>query len=312
MTYENLFILSRVLLGVGALFLVISIVLFFKLNIPEVVGYLSGHTAQKAIRKIREDNEMVGSAIYKSSRLNEGGAPAAPKSVKLRREKNVVSYPADKIRTAELVADGKDKKEKVKKNSKPVKEQVVKQKTEKKVKNVAVAATAAVPVTTTVAPVTATVAPETAVLREEPAFGETELLVEAPSFGETEVLREEASFGETELLVEAPSFGETEVLREEPTVGETEVLNESVSVASETELLSEPVRYGETAVLDTVSEIGETEVLSNNNTIGETVVLSDLSYGSAFDYGDNMACSSPEFEIEVDITFMHSDVEIEY
>ena len=297
MTYENLFILSRVLLGVGALLFVVCIILFFKLNIPEVVGYLSGHTAQKAIQKIREDNERVGSAIYKSSRLNENGAPIAQKSVKLRREKNVVSYPAEKIHTAELAEDIKDKKEKIKKNSKPVKEQAVKQKVDKKVKKAAVTANATD--TATVASA-ATVAYETALLTEAPSFGKTELLAEAPSFGETEVLTEAPSFGETEVLAEAPSFGETALL------------NAAVSVTGETELLSEPVEYGETAVSDTAAKIGETEVLNENHTIGETVVLSDISYGSAFDYGDNMACDSPDFEIEVDITFMHSDVEIEY
>ena len=44
----------------------ISIILFFVLRIPNVIGNLSGATARKAIRNIRAQNEKI-SAVYSGS-----------------------------------------------------------------------------------------------------------------------------------------------------------------------------------------------------------------------------------------------------
>ncbi len=60
MTYEiyrYIFIGGAVLCG---LLLILTIILFFALKIPGVLGDLSGSTAKKAIRKIREENGAVG------------------------------------------------------------------------------------------------------------------------------------------------------------------------------------------------------------------------------------------------------------
>lgn len=52
------FILSGVLLAV-------SIFLFIKLNIPKIIGDLSGRTAKKSIEQMREENEKSGKKSYR-------------------------------------------------------------------------------------------------------------------------------------------------------------------------------------------------------------------------------------------------------
>lgn len=51
--------------------LIISLILFFVLNIPAVIGDLSGATARKAIENIRNQNENTGEKAYKSSAVNK-------------------------------------------------------------------------------------------------------------------------------------------------------------------------------------------------------------------------------------------------
>lgn len=55
----------------GGVMLAVSVVLFFVLKIPKVIGDLSGATARKAIKNIREQNEASGDKIYKASAYNE-------------------------------------------------------------------------------------------------------------------------------------------------------------------------------------------------------------------------------------------------
>lgn len=66
-TYRLIFILATIL---ALVFLVVAIVLFFVLHIPQIVGDLSGRTARKAIQSIREQNEKTGDKVYKSSQVN--------------------------------------------------------------------------------------------------------------------------------------------------------------------------------------------------------------------------------------------------
>ena len=71
MTYNDywyIFIGAAILCGV---MLVISIILFITLKIPKVIGDLSGSTARKAIKNIREQNEASGDKGYKVSAVNE-------------------------------------------------------------------------------------------------------------------------------------------------------------------------------------------------------------------------------------------------
>ena len=55
---------------VAAVFLVLSLVLFFVLDIPKIIGDLSGATARKAIESIRQQNEDSGEKAYKPSPIN--------------------------------------------------------------------------------------------------------------------------------------------------------------------------------------------------------------------------------------------------
>lgn len=55
---------------VTAIMLVVTIILFFSLRIPKVIGDLTGSTARKAIKNIREQNEKTGDKAYKVSPVN--------------------------------------------------------------------------------------------------------------------------------------------------------------------------------------------------------------------------------------------------
>lgn len=70
MSYEAfryIFIIGLVLCCV--MFLV-SVVLFFVLNIPKIISDLSGRTARKAIQDIRKQNEDTGHKSYQVSQVN--------------------------------------------------------------------------------------------------------------------------------------------------------------------------------------------------------------------------------------------------
>ncbi len=70
MTYEiyrYIFIGGAILAGV---MLITSVLLFFILNIPHVVGDLTGRNAKKAIENIRNQNESSDDTLYKTSEVN--------------------------------------------------------------------------------------------------------------------------------------------------------------------------------------------------------------------------------------------------
>lgn len=67
-TYRYIFIGAAVLCGI---MLAVSIILFILLKIPKVISDLSGATARKAIKNIREQNEASGDKGYKVSAFNE-------------------------------------------------------------------------------------------------------------------------------------------------------------------------------------------------------------------------------------------------
>ena len=58
--YHSIFIIGAILAGV---FLLLAILLFFLLKIPQVIGILSGSTARKAIQKLREQNEHADDKV---------------------------------------------------------------------------------------------------------------------------------------------------------------------------------------------------------------------------------------------------------
>lgn len=71
MTIESLQNLSLVSFIVAGVLLLISVALFFLLDVPKLYGDISGQTAKKAIEKIREQNESTGNKAYKPSAVNE-------------------------------------------------------------------------------------------------------------------------------------------------------------------------------------------------------------------------------------------------
>ena len=71
MTYEvyrYIFIISAILCGI---MLIVSVLLFILLKIPRIINDLSGRTAKKAIKNIREQNEASGEKFHKVSAFNE-------------------------------------------------------------------------------------------------------------------------------------------------------------------------------------------------------------------------------------------------
>ena len=70
MTYEGfryLFIIAAI---VAAVMLIVTVLLYFLFKIPSVIGDLSGATARKAIKEIREQNEKTGDKGYSPSAYN--------------------------------------------------------------------------------------------------------------------------------------------------------------------------------------------------------------------------------------------------
>lgn len=70
MSVEVLQLLSLIAYVVAGIFLIISIVLFFVLDVRKLVGDISGATARKAIEDIRRQNEQSGDKAYKPSHVN--------------------------------------------------------------------------------------------------------------------------------------------------------------------------------------------------------------------------------------------------
>lgn len=67
---EVLSTLSLISFITAGLCFVLAILFFIKFGIPTVIGDLSGHTARKSIKKMRENNENSGHKSYKPSTNN--------------------------------------------------------------------------------------------------------------------------------------------------------------------------------------------------------------------------------------------------
>lgn len=74
-TYNLIFIVSAILAGV---MLVVTVILFFVLKIPRVIGDLSGSTERKAVRDIQNQTSSSGKKAQKpgTDKLDRSGATA--------------------------------------------------------------------------------------------------------------------------------------------------------------------------------------------------------------------------------------------
>lgn len=70
MTVEFIQTLSLIAYILAGVFLLVGIAQFFLLNIPKLIGDVSGSTARKAIESIRQQNESTGDKAYKPSQFN--------------------------------------------------------------------------------------------------------------------------------------------------------------------------------------------------------------------------------------------------
>lgn len=70
MTVELLQTLSLAAYIAAGIMLLVSVALFFLLDVPKLYGDISGRTAKKAIEAIRQQNETSGNKAYKPSPVN--------------------------------------------------------------------------------------------------------------------------------------------------------------------------------------------------------------------------------------------------
>lgn len=89
--YMMIFAVGRIL---AVLMFVVSLILFFALKIPAVIGDLSGATARKAIENIRNQNEESGEKAYKSSAVNKERGKLTDK---ISPSGSLHSKPSDKL-----------------------------------------------------------------------------------------------------------------------------------------------------------------------------------------------------------------------
>ena len=67
---EVLHTLSTISFILAAVFVMLAIVLWFTLKIPNVIGDLSGRNARKSIEQMRQNNEKTGNKSYRPSQKN--------------------------------------------------------------------------------------------------------------------------------------------------------------------------------------------------------------------------------------------------
>lgn len=113
MTYDNyrlIFIVGAIACGI---MVVVSIILFIALKIPNIIGDLSGRNAKKAIENIRKQNENSGGKGYRSSAVNLERGKVTDRitpSGKLQKRGNTSGFGmrTEKISTMKLEADAQN------------------------------------------------------------------------------------------------------------------------------------------------------------------------------------------------------------
>lgn len=91
--------------------LLITLFIFFKLNIPGVIGDLSGTTARKGIESIRNENARTGNKAHKTSHINRERGRLTDKitpsgNLSSQGEKVDLSVGTEKFSTGKLFGDG--------------------------------------------------------------------------------------------------------------------------------------------------------------------------------------------------------------
>ena len=105
--YRYIFIGAAVLCGI---LFAVSVLIFILLKIPKVISDLTGATARRAIKNIREQNEASGDKAYKVSAFNEARGKLTDKispsgNVIQQQQAQMRGIDTTKISTQELYVD---------------------------------------------------------------------------------------------------------------------------------------------------------------------------------------------------------------
>ncbi len=113
MSVELIQILSLISYVVAVVFFLVTIALFFLLNIPKVFGDITGANARKAIENIRQQNEISGDKAYKPSPVNAVRGKITDKispsgKIKSRTNGIGVAVETEKLTAEQLVRDAQE------------------------------------------------------------------------------------------------------------------------------------------------------------------------------------------------------------
>lgn len=105
--YRYIFIGAAILCGI---MFAVSVLVFIRLRIPKVISDLTGLTARRAIKSIREQNEASGDKAYKVSAFNEARGKLTDKispsgNVVQQYQAQMRGIDTTKIETQELQVD---------------------------------------------------------------------------------------------------------------------------------------------------------------------------------------------------------------
>ncbi len=117
MTYE---IYRYIFLGgaiLAAIMLVVSVIVFFLLKIPTVIGDLTGANARKAIENIRNQNESTGDKTYRSSKVNRERGKLTEKISPSGKIRNDSGYSSNGAMQTEKIGISQPEKEKIRNKS---------------------------------------------------------------------------------------------------------------------------------------------------------------------------------------------------
>lgn len=101
MSYNNYMLMHYIALGICIFLLLVTILLFFLLRIPEAFGFLTKLTEKKAIKKIQKQNEQV-KRLRESEQLGEKETERISPSGRLIEDRMGATVITEKIDTEQL------------------------------------------------------------------------------------------------------------------------------------------------------------------------------------------------------------------